>query len=64
MGQMIKNNGQYEYQQKDGQTTAWFSNSREIRELAHKGSSFYRKIFYYLIGIGILYLGLVFGFVR
>lgn len=63
MGQMIKTNDHYEYQQGDGETTAWFSKTREIRELAHQGSSEYRKIFYYLIGMGILYLGLVFVFV-
>ncbi len=64
MGQMIKTNEHYEYQQDDGETTAWFSHDKETGELSHQGSLEYRKIFYYLIGMGILYLALVFGFVQ
>ncbi len=63
MGQMRKINEHYEYQQDDGEATAWFSHDKETGELSHQGSSEYRKIFYYLIGMGILYLGLVFVFV-
>ncbi len=63
MGHMIKTNEHYEYQQDDGERTAWFFHDNETLELSHQGSSEYRKIFYYLIGMGILYLGLVFGFV-
>jgi hypothetical protein len=64
MGLIIKTDDHFEYKQEEGQTTAWFLHDREIKELVHRGSSQYKKIFYYLIGLGILYLGLVFGFVR
>ncbi len=63
MGQMVKINDHYEYHQDDGQTTAWFSHDEPILELTHRGSSQYRRVFYYLIGAGSLYLGLVFGLV-
>ena len=64
MGQTIKIKDHYEYHQDDGQITAWLSHDEPIWELSHRGSSQYKRIFYYLIGVGIVYLGLVFGFIR
>jgi hypothetical protein len=64
MGQLIKINGHYEYQQEDGVVTAWFPHIEEKMELAHKGSSLHKKIFYCLIGLGLLYLIIVFSFVH
>lgn len=63
MGQIIKINGHYEYQQDDGQTTARFSHEEKM-ELSHKGSPGYKKAFYILILGGVLYLVLVFGFIH
>ena len=48
------------YKQADGEITAWFTGFEEKMELAHKGSPFYRKIFFLLVLLGFLYLGLIF----
>ena len=48
------------YQQDDGEITAWLTDFEEKMELAHKGSPFYRKIFFLLVLLGFLYLGLIF----
>ncbi|MCK5096772.1 MAG: hypothetical protein KAR45_01650 [Desulfobacteraceae bacterium] len=60
MGKLIKTNEHFEYQQENGEPTAWFPDVEEIMELAHKGSPVYRIIFYILISIGLLYLLIVF----
>ncbi len=64
MGKTVKIEGFYEYQQEDGTVTAQFSHIEEKMELIHKGSPFYKKMFYILIGLGVLYLGLVFTFIH
>ena len=48
------------YEQDDGEITAWLTDFEEKMELAHKGSPFYRKIFFLLVLLGFLYLGLIF----
>jgi len=48
------------YQQDDGEITAWLTDFEEKMELAHQGSPFYRKIFFLLVLLGFLYLGLIF----
>ena len=48
------------YQQDDGEITAWLTYFEEKMELAHKGSPFYRKIFFLLVLLGFLYLGVIF----
>ena len=64
MGKIIKIDKHYEYQQDNGEPTAWFSNNEEKLEIAHKGSPVYKKIFYFLISMGFLYLLIVFKFVH
>ena len=48
------------YKQDDGEITAWLTDFEEKMELAHQGSPFYRKIFFLLVLLGFLYLGLIF----
>ena len=48
------------YRQDDGEITAWLTDFEEKMELAHQGSPFYRKIFFLLVLLGFLYLGLIF----
>ena len=48
------------YKQDDGEITAWLTGFEEKMELAHKGSPFYRKIFFLLVLTGFLYLGVIF----
>ena len=48
------------YKQDDGEITAWLIGFEEKMELAHKGSQFYRKIFFLLVLTGFLYLGFIF----
>ena len=48
------------YKQDDGEITAWLTGFEEKMELAHKGSPFYRKVFFLLVPIGFLYLGVIF----
>lgn len=64
MGRIIKANDHFEYQQEDGKITAFFPHIEEKMELAHKGDPRYKKIFYLLISLGLLYLILVFTFVH
>lgn len=64
MGHLVKKDDHFEYQQEDGRPTAWFSDIVEKTELSHRGSPAYKRIFYVLIGLGALYLGLVFAYVH
>ncbi len=64
MGKIIKTEGRFEYQQENGEPTAWFSHIEEKMELAHQGIPFYKKIFYILISLGLLYLIIVFTYVH
>ncbi len=64
MGQIIKTDEHYEYQQEDGEITARFPNIDEKMELSHEGIQAYKTIFYILIGLGLLYLLIVFAYVH
>ena len=48
------------YKQDDGEITAWLTDFEEKMELAHQGSPFYRKVFFLLVLLGFLYLGVIF----
>jgi len=48
------------YKQDDGEITAWLTDFEEKMELAHQGSPFYRKVFFLLVLLGLLYLGVIF----
>ena len=48
------------YKQDDGEITAWLTGFEEKMELAHEGSPFYQKVFFLLVLLGFLYLGLIF----
>ena len=60
MGEFVTKDGQLVYQQDDGEITAWLNDFEEKMELPHEGSSRYKKIFYFLVIIGIIYLIAVF----
>ena len=60
MGKIIKTDDNFEYRQENGESTAWFSHIEEKMELAHHGNPAYKKIFYILISMGLLYLLIVF----
>ena len=64
MGYIIKTNNHFEYRQDSGETTAWFDLLEEKMELGHKGDPQHKKIFYILIGLGLLYLIIIFTFVH
>jgi len=51
---------EFVYKQDDGEITAWLTGFEEKMELAHKGSPFYRKVFFLLVLLGFLYLGVIF----
>jgi hypothetical protein len=48
------------YKQDDGEITAWLTNFEEKMELSHQANSFYKKVFFLTVFIGLLYLGAVF----
>ncbi len=50
------------YKQADGEITAWLTDFEEKMELAHQGSPIYRRVFFLLVLIGFLYLGVIFIF--
>jgi hypothetical protein len=44
------------YRQEDGRITARFPDQEEKMVLSHEGHPLYRKIFYFLVTVGCLYL--------
>ena len=60
MGKFIIKDRGLVYQQDDGEITAWLNGFEEIMELPHEGTPRYKKIFYFLVIIGIIYLMAVF----
>jgi len=60
MGQLERSDNQWVYKQDDGEITARFIDYREHKVLSHAGDSAYRKAFYILVVIGLIYLGIVF----
>jgi hypothetical protein len=62
MGRFAKHGDEFVYQQDDGEITAWFKDFEEKLELPHEGTPAYKKIFFLLVGIGLIYLLAVFVF--
>ena len=51
------------YQQDDGEITAWLTDFEEKMELSHQVNLFYKKVFFLMVFIGLLYLGAVFLYI-
>jgi hypothetical protein len=62
MGRLAKHDDEFVYQQDDGEITAWFTDFEEKLALPHEGTPAYKKIFFLLVGIGLVYLLAVFVF--
>jgi len=60
MGEIFEEGDEVVYRQADGETTAWLTDFEEKMELAHQGSTKFKRIFYLLVAIGLVYLSLVF----
>ena len=60
MGKFVTKDRELVYQQDDGEITAWLNDFEEKMELPHEGSFKYKKIFYLLVIIGLIYLILLF----
>ena len=60
MGKFTEHNNEPVYQQDDGEITAWLTDFEEKMELPHEGTPAYKKIFFLLVGIGVIYLLAVF----
>ena len=60
MARFTKHNGELVYQQDDGEITARLIGFEERMELPHEGSAGYKKVFYSLVVIGVVYLTTVF----
>ena len=56
MGKFVKHNHELVYQQDDGEITAWFTDYEEKFALPHEGTPAYKKIFFLLVIIGLIYL--------
>ena len=48
------------YKQDNGETTAWLTNFEEKMELGHEGTQKYKNIFYAVVLISFIYLGMLF----
>jgi len=62
MGEIIVEGDETVYRQADGEITAWLTDFQEMMELAHESSPKFKRIFYLLVAIGIIYLSVVFIF--
>ena len=51
---------EFVFRQDNGEITAWFSSIAEKMVLAHEGSPAYKKVFYFLVLAGALYLTFIF----
>ena len=60
MGKFAKHENGLVYQQDNGEITAWLTDFEEKVELAHEGTPAYRKVFFLLVLIGLVYLGAIF----
>jgi hypothetical protein len=60
MGKIEKKEDAFVFRQDDGEITARFDTIEEKMVLAHEGSPQYKKVFYLLALIGVLYLTLIF----
>ncbi len=62
MGEIVVEGDEVVYRQADGEITAWLTDFEEKMELAHEGSSKFKRIFYLLVAVGIFYLSLIYIF--
>jgi hypothetical protein len=62
MGYIEKNGDGFVFRQVDGKITARFSSLEEKKVLAHEGSPAHKKVFYFLVLAGALYLTNIFIF--
>jgi hypothetical protein len=62
MGKFVKYDDELVYQQDDGEITARLIGFEEKMELPHEGSAGYKKVFYLLVFISVIYLLAVFIF--
>jgi hypothetical protein len=64
MGKIEKNGdaNSFVFRQDDGEITARFRSIAEKMVLAHEGSPTYKKVFYFLVLAGALYLSFIFIF--
>ena len=60
MGAIVIEKGAVTYRQPDGEITAWLTNYKEQMELAHVGIPKFKRIFYLLVIVGVVYLGSIF----
>ena len=60
MGELFKINNEIVYRQDDGEVTAWLTGFEEKTALEHKGSKFYKYVFYLCVAIGLVYLAVLF----
>jgi len=60
MGKIEKKGKEFVFKQEDGEITARFNNNREKMVLNHEGSPNYKKGFYLLVILGVLYLTFIF----
>jgi hypothetical protein len=61
MGKYVKRNHELVYQQDDGEITAWLPICEEIMALSHEGTPLYKRVFYLLVIVGLIYLFLIFS---
>jgi len=62
MGKIVVDGNETVYRQADGETTAWLTDFEEKMELVHESSLKYKRIFYLLVAMGIMYLCSIFIF--
>lgn len=60
MGRYRQHDNEFVYQQDDGEITAWLTDFEEKLELPHEGTPAYKKVFFLLVIIGLIYLLAVF----
>lgn len=60
MAKIEKEGQEVVYRQADGEITAWLTGFEEKMELSHPPDPFYQKVFFLMVAIGLLHLGLTF----
>jgi hypothetical protein len=60
MGRIEKDGDRLVYRQADGEITAWFIDFKEHMVLSHDSDPVYRKIFFWLVAVGLAYLANIF----
>lgn len=62
MGRLASEDGKVAYRQENGEITAWLPDREEKMELTHVGTPLFKKIFYLLVFLGVVYLSFIFIF--